>query len=63
VTWLDATRMAFGFIALLVLAALAGGIAFGEIKEETSFGLMPLVVALANIGVMFAQWAFGKGAA
>ena len=60
-TSLDAAKIAFGFTTLLILGALAAGIAFGEIEEKTSYGLMPLVVALSNIGVLAAQWAFGKG--
>ena len=48
-TKLDACKIAFGFTTLLILGALAGLIAFDEIEEKTSYGLMPLVVALSNI--------------
>jgi hypothetical protein len=55
---IDALRITMGFLIILILAGLAAAIAVGRIEEHTSYGLMPLIVALSNIGVMFAQWAF-----
>lgn len=52
-------RMIFGFALLLILAGLAAAIAMGKVEEQTSHGLMPLVVAIAGLAGQFAQWAFG----
>ena len=50
--------MIFGFIWLTIIACLAIAIGLGEVKSETSYGLMPLVTALASMGGSFATWAF-----
>lgn len=52
--------MIFGFSILLILAGLALAIAMGKVEEATSYGLMPLLVALASLGGQFAQYAFTK---
>jgi hypothetical protein len=51
-------RMVFGFILLLVLSVLSGLVALGEVREETSHGLMPLLSALSVLSGNFANWAF-----
>jgi hypothetical protein len=54
-------RMIFGFLLLVLLAALAGVIALGHVEEKTSFGLQYILGALSVLSGGFAQWAFGKG--
>ncbi len=54
----DWMRMAVGAAVLTVLAAITIIIALGHVEQQTSYGLMPLVVALSNVAVMFATWAF-----
>lgn len=54
-------RIVFGFCLLLILAGLALAIALGKVEEKSSYGLMPLLVALAGLGGQFAQWCFGAG--
>jgi len=53
-------RMVFGFSLLLILALLALAIALGKVEEKTSYGLMPLLTALATLAGGFAQWAFSN---
>lgn len=45
----DTLRMCFGFSLLLILAGLALAIAIGHVEEKTSYGLMPLLTALATL--------------
>lgn len=52
--------MIFGFLLLLLLAALAAVIAIGHVEEKTSFGLQYILGALSVLSGGFAQWAFGK---
>lgn len=54
----DVLRMIFGFSLLMILAGLALAIALGKVEEKTSYGLMPLLTALATLAGGFAQWAF-----
>lgn len=54
----DTLRMIFGFSLLLILAGLALAIALGKVEEKTSYGLMPLLTALATLAGGFCQWAF-----
>lgn len=54
----DTLRMIFGFSLLVIMAALATAIALGHVEEKTSYGLMPLLTALATLAGGFAQWAF-----
>lgn len=56
----DTLRMIFGFCILLILAGLALAIAMGNVEEKTSYGLMPLLTALATLSGGFAQWAFSS---
>jgi hypothetical protein len=51
--------MIYGFMLLVILAGLAAAIALGKVEEQSSYGLMPLIVALATLSGGFAQWAFG----
>lgn len=53
--------MVFGFSLLVILALLALAIAMGKVEEKTSYGLMPLLTALATLAGGFAQWAFSSG--
>lgn len=56
----ETLRMIFGFSILLILAGLALAIALGHVEEKSSYGLMPLLVALSGLGGQFAQWAFSS---
>ena len=53
-------RMWFGFALLFLLAVLAGIIAIGHVKEESSFGLQYILGALSALSGGFAQWAFSQ---
>jgi hypothetical protein len=55
---IDQQKMIFGFILLIVLAGLSAAVALGEVKEETSHGLTPLLTALSVLSGNFANWAF-----
>jgi hypothetical protein len=55
----DGQRMIYGILLLAVLATLASRIAFGQVEEKTSYGLMPIITSLATLAGAFAQWAFG----
>ena len=52
-------RIVFGFCLLVILAGLALAIALGHVEEKTSYGLMPLMVAISSLATQFATWAFG----
>lgn len=52
--------MLFGVALLLTLAILAALIALGKVEEESSYGLMPVLTALATLSGAFSNWAFGK---
>lgn len=54
----DTLRMIFGFSLLVILAGLALAIAMGHVEEKTSYGLMPLLTALATLAGGFANYAF-----
>lgn len=56
----DLLRFVIGLMSILILGILIAIIALGKVEEKTSYGLMPLVVALNTINVLFAQWAFAK---
>jgi hypothetical protein len=51
-------RALYGFSLLAILTILVALIALGTVTEQTSFGLMPLIVALSNLATTFANWAF-----
>ena len=53
-------KMLFGMVLLLTLAILAGLIALGSVEEKSSYGLMPVLTALATLSGGFANWAFGQ---
>ena len=42
-------------LALIVLIVVIG---LGHVEEKTSYGLMPLTVALSNMAVLYGQWAW-----
>lgn len=54
----ETLRMIFGFSLLAILAGLALAIAMGKVEEATSYGLMPLMVAISSLSTQFATWAF-----
>lgn len=56
--WLPFLKMVFGFLLLVVIAVLAGAIALGEVKQDSSFGLQELLGGLLVLAGGFAQWAF-----
>lgn len=58
--WLPFLKIAFGYCLLFVFACLIGLIAFGKVEEKTSYGLMPLIVALAGMGGAWTQAIFGN---
>lgn len=49
---------AIGAVAVVGLVILISVIGIGHVEEKTSYGLMPLVVALSNICVLYGQWAW-----
>jgi hypothetical protein len=49
----------FGFSLLGILGYLAREIAIGHVEATTSYGLLPLITALATLSGAFANWAFG----
>jgi hypothetical protein len=51
-------RILFGFLILVVLAGLAIMIAFGTVKQESSYGLEIVLGSLSTLAGAFAQWAF-----
>jgi hypothetical protein len=53
-------RMLFGFLLLVLIAALAAVIALGHVTQEGSFGLQEILGALAVLAGGFAQWAFSS---
>lgn len=62
--WLPFLKMLFGFAALATLAAFCVAafcviIAVGNVSEQTSYGLMPIITCLAALCGGFTQWAFG----
>lgn len=57
-TNLDFWKLIFGFSMLVILASLAVIIALGKVEQTTSYGLLPIITALATLSGNFAQWAF-----
>jgi hypothetical protein len=53
----------YGLLLLVILAVLADRIAFGKVEEQTSYGLMPMIVALASALSSYCTWLFGSAAA
>ena len=53
-------KIIFGFLLLGSLIALAAVIAVGKVTEAESYGLMPIVTALATLAGGFSNWAFGQ---
>lgn len=52
--------MLYGYVLTAAILGIALVIATGTVEEKTSFGLMPIVVVLGQIGNTWAQWAFGS---
>jgi len=51
--------MIYGLVLILILAGLAVAVALSHVEERTSYGLMPILMAIAGLSGQFAQWAFG----
>jgi membrane protein YqaA with SNARE-associated domain len=58
----DKMRMIFGFILLIALVVLIGVVAIGHVEEKTSYGLTPIIMALATVAGGFSNWAFDSTA-
>ena len=43
---------------MIILGALAGGIALGKVNRDTTEGLEPIITTMAALGGAFAGWAF-----
>jgi hypothetical protein len=56
--WLPILKMGFGYLAMLTLVVLAATIAIGNVQENTSHGLMPIITTLSTLAGGFSQWAF-----
>ncbi len=56
----DTIRMYFGLVLVTILGGLIAAIALGRVEEKTSYGLMPLIVAVSNLATQFATWCFGR---
>jgi thiol:disulfide interchange protein len=56
--WMPYVKILFGYMILIVLAALATIIALGKVKAETSFGLDIILGGLLTLSGGFASWAF-----
>lgn len=41
-------RIGYAYLWLLIMAGLAAVIGMGKVEEKTSYGLMPIVVAMAT---------------
>jgi hypothetical protein len=59
-TSMPVLKMVFGYMLLVVLAALAAAIALGDVRGETSHGLDQILGGLLVITGAFAHWAFGE---
>jgi hypothetical protein len=57
---IDQWKMIIGTVALISLVALVMVLGLGHVEEKTSFGLMPIVTALAGFLGGFSTWAFGN---
>lgn len=55
---LERLKMIFGFLLLVLLATLAGVIAIGNVRQESSFGLQDILGGLLVLSGGFAHWAF-----
>jgi membrane protein YqaA with SNARE-associated domain len=53
-------RAAYGIFLLIVVSILTVHLALGKVEEETSYGLMPLIVALASALGGYSTWLFGS---
>jgi hypothetical protein len=53
-------KMLYGFVLLTMLSILGGIIAMGKVEQATSYGLLPIITALATLSGSFANWAFGE---
>jgi hypothetical protein len=58
--WLPFLKLGFGFILLIVLAALAAVIALGKVEQQTSYGLNIILGGLLTLAGGFTQWAYGS---
>ena len=54
--WLPFLKYLYGFLLLSLISVLAGVIALGHVKEETSYGLKDIITGLLMISNAFAVW-------
>jgi hypothetical protein len=52
-------KMLFGYLLLVVIAALAAMIALGDVQQSSSYGLPEILGALIALAGAFGNWAFG----
>jgi len=57
--WIPFLKLGFGFILLILLAALVAIIAVAKVEEHSSYGLPFLLGGLTTLSGGFAGWAFG----
>jgi hypothetical protein len=48
-------------MVLLAMVGLAVAIALGQVKEQTSYGLVPVVTIIGKFVLDFSEWAFRGG--
>jgi hypothetical protein len=51
-------KMLFGFVLMILVAAIALAIALGKVEEQTSYGLQDILGGLLVLCGSFAHWAF-----
>jgi hypothetical protein len=51
-------KMLFGFVLMMLVAAIALVIALGKVEEQTSYGLQDILGGLLVLCGSFAHWAF-----
>ena len=56
--WLNFAKLAFGFLLLILLAALAAIIGLGKVEQTTSFGLQDILGGLLVLSGGYSHWAF-----
>lgn len=54
----DRLKMIWGFLVIVIIAALAVLIAFKNVEQQSSYGLEPILVALTAGLASFCNWAF-----
>ena len=57
---LDDLKLLLIYFILIVLGILAVAVALGDVKQETSYGLNELLIALTGFASAAVGWAFGS---